>query len=122
MTKDFVLTASTDQSDLSNVRNVTKSVNYTCTAYPPCQGSSGSFASGSVVASTSGSIQGGVSTGSPGTSGAPATTPMLHGSPSSCTAAAPPVGRFGAGLGAAAAAVGLVAGRVLRRRRARRPS
>ncbi len=38
MTKDFVLQASTDQSELSNVRNVTKSVNLSCPVYPSCEG------------------------------------------------------------------------------------
>ena len=34
MTKDFVLQASADQSELSNVRNVTQSVNLVCPVYP----------------------------------------------------------------------------------------
>ena len=33
MTKDFVLTASSDQSEISNIRNVTKSVNLVCPVY-----------------------------------------------------------------------------------------
>jgi hypothetical protein len=36
MTSDFVLEASSDQSDLSNVRNITQSVNLTCTIYNGC--------------------------------------------------------------------------------------
>jgi MYXO-CTERM domain-containing protein len=36
MTQDFLLQASSDQSELSNIRNVTKSVNLTCPAYPGC--------------------------------------------------------------------------------------
>ncbi|HTB77588.1 MAG TPA: DUF2330 domain-containing protein, partial [Polyangiaceae bacterium] len=36
MTADFVLQASSDQSELSNVRNVTQSVNLTCPVYSGC--------------------------------------------------------------------------------------
>ena len=36
MTQDFFLQASADQSELSNTRNVTKSVNLTCPVYQPC--------------------------------------------------------------------------------------
>ena len=36
MTTDFVLQASTDQSELSNVRNVTQAVNLTCPIYDGC--------------------------------------------------------------------------------------
>ncbi len=36
MTQDFPLQASSDQSELSNIRNVTKSANLTCPAYPSC--------------------------------------------------------------------------------------
>ena len=37
MTTDFVLGASADQSELSNVRNVTQSVNLSCPIYDNCQ-------------------------------------------------------------------------------------
>jgi hypothetical protein len=36
MTADFVLAAATDQSELSNIRNVTQSVNLTCPIYNGC--------------------------------------------------------------------------------------
>jgi Uncharacterized protein conserved in bacteria (DUF2330) len=36
MTTDFVLQASADQSELSNNRNVTQSINLTCPSYPSC--------------------------------------------------------------------------------------
>jgi Uncharacterized protein conserved in bacteria (DUF2330) len=36
MTQDFVLQAASDQSELSNVRNVTKSLNLTCPTYQSC--------------------------------------------------------------------------------------
>ncbi len=36
MTQDFLLQASSDQSELSNIRNVTQSVNLTCPTYQSC--------------------------------------------------------------------------------------
>jgi hypothetical protein len=36
MTQDFVLQASSDQSELSNIRNVTQSVNLSCPTYQSC--------------------------------------------------------------------------------------
>jgi hypothetical protein len=36
MTQDFLLQASSDQSELSNIRNVTKSANLTCPVYQSC--------------------------------------------------------------------------------------
>jgi hypothetical protein len=36
MTQDFLLQASSDQSELSNIRNVTRSANLTCPAYQGC--------------------------------------------------------------------------------------
>jgi hypothetical protein len=38
MTTDLVFQASADQSEVSNQRNVTKSVNEVCTVYPACPG------------------------------------------------------------------------------------
>jgi hypothetical protein len=40
MTKDFVLQASSDQSELSNVRDVTQSINENCPPQPTCGGTS----------------------------------------------------------------------------------
>jgi hypothetical protein len=37
MTSDFILQASADQSELSNIRNVTQSINLTCPIYQDCQ-------------------------------------------------------------------------------------
>ena len=56
MTKDFVLTASADQSDLSNVRNVTKSVNLVCPVYSGCQGNTAGATSGGQSPTGGGSI------------------------------------------------------------------
>ncbi len=41
MTKDFVLQASSDQSELSNVRNVIQSVNLVCPVYSSCSSANG---------------------------------------------------------------------------------
>jgi|HubBroStandDraft_1064217.scaffolds.fasta_scaffold01420_15 uncharacterized protein DUF2330 len=95
MTADFVLEASSDQSELSNVRNVTQSVNLTCPIYNGCAqvglgtpaqaaasiaatsgspgasgaiSASGSFASGS-LASGSVALDAGASESVSGTSG-----------------------------------------------------
>ncbi len=46
MTKDFVLQASADQSEVSNIRNVTQSVNLVCPTYSACPSGSGSGSSG----------------------------------------------------------------------------
>ena len=46
MTKDFVLQASADQSEVSNVRNVTRSVNLVCPTYSACPSGSASGSSG----------------------------------------------------------------------------
>jgi hypothetical protein len=37
MTQDFILAASADQSELSNVRTVTKQINETCSIYSSCE-------------------------------------------------------------------------------------
>jgi hypothetical protein len=47
MTADLVFQASADQSELSNVRTVTKSVNLVCPTYPPCPNFSGANYGGS---------------------------------------------------------------------------
>jgi hypothetical protein len=138
MTADFVLQASADQSELSNVRNVTQSVNLSCPLYNGCQvvgtgtpaqaaasiaagsGQSGSFASGSTSASgTSGSS--GPFSGSPGQSGAASDANQ---SPSSggCAASAHSSGGAAGALGALAGMLGLIASRALRARRQRRQS
>jgi hypothetical protein len=55
MTTDFVVQASSDQSELSNVRNVTQSVNLVCPVYPACPSSSSGVASSGSASSGSGS-------------------------------------------------------------------
>jgi hypothetical protein len=91
MTADLVFQASADQSELSNVRNVTQSVNLVCPTYPNTCGAvtsgstnqsgspsaSGSFSSGSV------SSAGSFSSGSVSSAGSPSATGSLAGSFSS---------------------------------------
>jgi hypothetical protein len=66
MTADLVFQASADQSELSNVRTVTKSVNLVCPSYSPCPGASGTNSGGSTgssVAPASGAASGSSSSG-----------------------------------------------------------
>ncbi|MGH7439072.1 MAG: DUF2330 domain-containing protein [Polyangiaceae bacterium] len=98
MTSDFVLQASSDQSELSNVHNVTKSVNLTCPVYNGCQVvGTGTLAQAQASVNRSGS-------------GCETSIPRRVGS--------------GAGFGAIVGMLGLVVGRALRarRRRVRRTS
>ena len=69
MTKDFVLQASSDQSELSNVRDVTQSINETCSPQPSCTGASGTT-DASTPGSGSGSASGIAASGVSATSGA----------------------------------------------------
>jgi len=92
MTADFVLQASADQSELSNVRNVTRSVNLTCPVYNGC----------SVVGT-----------------GTPAQAAASVAGPGGCSASLPPRRGAAATLGVIAGALGLVAARLLRARRRR---
>jgi hypothetical protein len=133
MTSDFTLEAATDQSELSNVRDLTQSVNLTCTIYSGCSavgtgtlaqaqasvdggtiyiGGGGQF--GGADASL-GSQGNGASSG--GISGAPSPdTAGGSGSHSGCSAA--PGSRGSAvGFGALVGLLGLVVGRVIRSRR-----
>ena len=90
MTADFVLQASADQSELSNVRTVTKSVNLTCPIYNGCQV---------------------VGTGSPAQA-----TASVSGR-GGCSASLPPSRGAAATFGALTAMIGLGAARTVRARR-----
>jgi hypothetical protein len=90
MTADFVLQASADQSELSNVRTVTKSVNLTCPIYNGCQV---------------------VGTGSPAQA-----TASVSGR-GGCSASLPPSRGAAATFGALTAMIGLGAARMVRARR-----
>ncbi len=96
MTADFVLQASADQSELSNVRNVTQSVNLTCPVYSGCTV---------------------VGTGTPAQAAA-----SISGNGGGCSAALP-LGRGSAvSFGGLAGVLGLIAARALRARRQGRKS
>ena len=102
MTKDFVLQASADQSELSNVRNVTQSVNLTCPVYASCPGTIGGlFGTPGAGSGVSGSNSGSGAAGNGG---------------GGCMAS--PQSRGGAaGFGAGAGLFGLALVRVIRSRR-----
>jgi hypothetical protein len=93
MTTDFVLQASPDQSELTNVRQVTQSINEQCPVYNSnCE------------------VTG---TGSPAQEMASGPRAAAHG----CSATLPNAGGFPFGLGAVAGLVGLAALRARRQRR-----
>jgi hypothetical protein len=114
MNKDLVLQASADQSEVSNVRNVTESVNANCPVYPPC--SSGGFGSGS-IGSTSGTAYGAVNPGGSYPTSKAGAGGSSQGDAIGCTASARPRGGLAAELGAMAAIGGLVVARFTRGRR-----
>ncbi len=93
MTSDFVLKASADQSELSNIRTVTQSVNLTCTLYNGCQ---------AVGTGTLAQAQASVNRGG------------------GCATSARGTGSRGAAFGALAGVLALLAGRAIRMRRRRR--
>jgi hypothetical protein len=94
MTADFQVQASMDQSELSNVHNVTQSVNLTCPVYNGC----------TVV----------------GTGTLAQAQASVNGSGRGCSAAAPGAPGLGVSFGALFGVVGLVLGRVVRLRRGRK--
>jgi hypothetical protein len=102
MTADFVLQASADQSELSNVRNVTRSVNLTCPIYNGC-----SVVGQGTPAQAAASVGGSTHSAGTGNNGCSASLSSSRGSTA---------------LGALAGMLGLVAARVLRTRRQRRES
>ncbi len=134
MTSDFILQASSDQSELSNVRNVTQSVNLTCPIYSGCNiVGTGSLAQAQASVGDAGAEfdatvpgQGGIP-GQGGGTGGGTTNPPTTGTNETTgagrggCAASPGGASSGLGLGALAGLLGLVIGRVIRvRRRAAR--
>jgi hypothetical protein len=139
MTNDFVLQASADQSELSNSRTVTQSVNETCAIYSGCTvigtgtpaqaaasidgGTVGPSASGGASGGGSGSSGGTVmglippSSGSNGASGS-MSNGTGGGNSSGCATSAQR-GGSGVSLAALAGLLGLVVSRVIRVRRRR---
>ena len=104
MTKDFVLQASADQGELSNVRSVTQSVNLTCPVYGSCPPSSGGGSS-SGTQSGNGSDTADASSSAP-PYGGPGRGPWPFGAPSGVPNAKGPGsnGSSAGGAGCAAAA------------------
>jgi hypothetical protein len=147
MTADFVIQASADQSELSNVRNVTQSVNLTCPLYNGCTqvgtgtpaqaaasiaatsgsaGTSGTIStSGSVVASGSFAEDAAAPGSDASTSGsfvgsagqAGVGTPKGTENGGGCVASAPTSRGSAATLGAMAGLLGLFGVRIVRSRR-----
>jgi hypothetical protein len=105
MTSDFVLEAASDQSDLSNIRNITQSVNLTCPIYNGCN---------VVGTGTLAQAQASVGDGGAGGTGG--------GGGGGCAASAQGSGSRGVGLGALAGILGLFVGRAIRVRRRRAQS
>jgi MYXO-CTERM domain-containing protein len=127
MTADFVLQAAADQSELSNVRNVTQSVNLTCPIY---SGNGCQIIGMGTLAQAQASIDGGASAGGTtivgqvpqpsGTVASGSNASAAGGGGSGC-ATAPQRGKSGLAFGALAGLLGLTAfGAIrVRRRRAR---
>jgi Uncharacterized protein conserved in bacteria (DUF2330) len=130
MTTDFVLQASSDQSELSNVRNITQSVNLTCPIYNGCNVVGTGTPSQAQASVDAGAAQGASgSGGSSGGTGSGTSNPSDGGSGGSssgaassggCTTSAPGTTGHGVAFGALAGMIGLAVGRMIRVRR-RRP-
>jgi hypothetical protein len=144
MTNDFVLQASSDQSELSNTRTVTQSVNLTCPIYNGCTViGTGTLAQaqasidGGTSFNGSGSSGGGSTSGSGSTGGTPPIMGLVPPSGGSGMSGASPNAQGGGGnsgggcatsaqgtgsgvtFGALAGVLGLAIGRVIRARRRR---
>jgi hypothetical protein len=131
MTKDFVLTASSDQSELSNLRNVTKSVNLVCPVYGNFCGPNGGGSSAGGPNATGGSSSGtssaadGSPSGAPNGAGGSGSTAPAGGVVSNdggggCVTSPQSNAGSAAGFGALAAFLGLTLVRVRTRRRSAR--
>jgi hypothetical protein len=141
MTADFVLQAAADQSELSNIRTVTQSVNLTCPIYNGCNVvGTGTLAQAQASVDDAGAPldaslagQGGSPHGtSPGATydasvagqggsqnAATAPAPNGGGGGGGCAASAQASAGSGVGFGALAGILGLVVGRAVRVRRRR---
>jgi hypothetical protein len=130
MTSDLLFQASADQSELSNSRTVTQSINLVCPTYT-CGAAGGGAGSGNAAGGTapvtSGSSAGSGSVGSSnevdasvGTAIPSATATVSRGSGASCTASAPSKGGLSAAFGSLVAMIGLLAFRRTRSRGTRR--
>jgi hypothetical protein len=131
MTVDFLLTASADQSEVSNIRNVTQSVNLTCPIYNQCSvvgNGTPAQAAASVGASAGGSGGGGsIGSSAPGADGGAtsgggrlgASSSNTAGGGGGCVAASRSLGTTTGGLGALTGMLGLSVLRIVRSRRRR---
>jgi Uncharacterized protein conserved in bacteria (DUF2330) len=108
MTKDFVLQASSDQSEVSNIRNVTKSVNLVCPVYPDCSSGGGGGSLNQPVGN--GALNGRNAGG--GSSGSGAANDG-----GGCVASARSTGSEAASFGVLAGMIGLALLRIVRSRR-----
>jgi hypothetical protein len=115
MTADLVLQASADQSELSNIRTVTQSVNEQCPIYQGCE------QVGSGTPAQSWASVGGASDGAAGPAGA--TNGVTPAGAGGCVTSPQAGAGSTAGFGAFAGMLGFVLARALRARRrsARRP-
>jgi hypothetical protein len=109
MTKDFVLTASNDQSEVSNIHNLTRSVNLTCPVYNGCN-----YVGQGTPAQAAAAADGGYIASS-GSDGGVVLAPVMTKS-GGCTTS-PGSGGSGLGLGVLAGMLGLITARVVRGRR-----
>ncbi len=132
MTQDFVLQASSDQSELSNVRNVTQSVNLVCPVYGSCPpDDSGGSSSGTPTSISSGSsagtpaATGDASVGTPSNGSGPGGSSAAEGGGrmtgggdgGGCVASPQSSGASAASLGAVGGLFGLALVRIVRTRR-----
>ncbi|HEX3769532.1 MAG TPA: DUF2330 domain-containing protein [Polyangiaceae bacterium] len=128
MTQDIVFQASSDQSELSNIRQVTQSVNLTCPVYNGCQyiGTASPDGGNFVPANTSGSGVGGsgatgsgaTGTGTTGTGTNGATSSNAGSNSGGCTTSAGGAGS-GVGFAALAGVLALFVQRTARRRKSK---
>jgi hypothetical protein len=131
MTKDLVMQASADQTEVSNIRDVTHSVNLTCPTYPTCSGGTSSGApdvgsSGAPAVGSSGTNEVPIKPPAAGSSGAPmggvrngAGAAPASSQGGGCVTSAGH-GKDAAGYGALVALLGLAMARGVRSRRRRR--
>jgi len=130
MTSDFVLEAASDQSELSNVRDLTQSVDLTCPIYQGCNVvGTGTLAQAQASVDDGGlefeggagfdaSVGPGGGPNGTGTGGSALGATSGHGG-GGCAASAQGTAGSGVGFGALAGVLGLVLGRAVRQRRRR---
>ncbi len=122
MTADFILQASADQSELSNIRTVTQAVNLTCPIYNGCN-QIGTGTPAQAQASVDAGAAGNSASGGGGQNGAGPSGPQSTTSGGEdCATASPGKTAPGVAFGALAGVLGLFVGRSIRVRRRRSQS